>query len=123
VDLEFSGRHHSELTWHPLQKSGTNQLEIEVTNLWPNRLIGDEQLPDHADWVPLKDPITRNNGMGTRIETKAWPDWLLKGEDSPTGRLTFMTHKHYFADSPLLPSGLIGPAQLEFSEIKTDEKN
>lgn len=26
-------------------KPGTNQLEIKITNLWPNRLIGDEALP------------------------------------------------------------------------------
>jgi hypothetical protein len=59
-----------ELTGH-LQDSG-NQLEIEVTNLWPNRLIGDAQRL--ADARITKTNITKFDG-----------------------------------NSPLLPSGLLGP--------------
>ena len=31
-------------------KPGTNHLVVKVTNLWPNRLIGDEQLPPDCGW-------------------------------------------------------------------------
>lgn len=55
-------------------QEGTNELRIEVTNLWPNRLIGDERNPEH--------------------------------------RYTYTTFKHYTADSPLLPSGLLGPVRI-----------
>ena len=30
-----------------------NQLIIEVTNVWANRLIGDEQEPSDCDWIRL----------------------------------------------------------------------
>ncbi len=56
-------------------KPGINRLEVKVTNLWVNRLIGDAQ-PDTAD------------------------------------KYTFTTQALYKADSPLLPSGLLGPVRV-----------
>jgi alpha-L-rhamnosidase len=89
-------------------QSGRNLLEIEVTNLWPNRLIGDEQLPADAEWVSADfNGIT---GFGEKL--LRWPDWLLKGQQSPTGRRTFATWKLWTAKDKLLPSGLLGPVTL-----------
>jgi hypothetical protein len=89
-------------------KSGRNLLEIEVTNLWPNRLIGDEQLPADAEWVSADfNGIT---GFGEKL--LHWPDWLLKGQKSPAGRHTFATWKLWTAKDKLLPSGLLGPVTL-----------
>ena len=53
-----------------------NTLEIDVINLWPNRLIGDQRLPP-------EQRFTRTN----------------------TGQLTH--------DSPLMPSGLLGPVSIQ----------
>ena len=84
-------------------KPGINKLVIKVTNLWPNRLIGDEQLPPDVEW----------NGK----QLAAWPKWLLEGKPSPTGRLTFTTWHHWTKDDALLPSGLLGPVKLQTAEI------
>jgi hypothetical protein len=65
-----------------LLKPGENTLEIEVTNLWPNRIIGDLQ------------PGTTQRFTQTNITT-------------------------YRADSPLLPSGLIGPVTWEVDDEST----
>ena len=82
-----------------VQKSGNN-LEIEVANLWPNRLIGDEFQPPDAEY-------------GKDGNLLRWPDWLLKNEPRPSkGRYTFATWRHFTKDSPLLPSGLLGPVQI-----------
>jgi len=75
-------------------RKGKNTLEIEVVNLWANRLIGDEK-------KPYDGPVG-----------EAWPDWLLKGEKRTSGRYTFTTTRQYTQDSPLLPSGLIGPVRI-----------
>jgi len=56
-------------------KPGANRLEVKVTNLWVNRLIGDQQ-----------------------------PDAEKK--------YTYTTEAFYHADSPLLPSGLLGPVEV-----------
>jgi hypothetical protein len=60
-------------------KAGDNALEIQVTNLWVNRLIGDKQ-PDVAK------------------------------------KYTYTALEFYRADSPLLPSGLLGPVLILRSE-------
>lgn len=72
-----------------------NKLEIEVVNLWPNRLIGDEKLPDDG------------------IKNDTWPDWLVKGLPRTSGRFTFSTNRFYSKDSPLLKSGLVGPVTIK----------
>jgi hypothetical protein len=56
-------------------KPGSNEFKIEVTNLWVNRMIGDQQ------------------------------PWALK-------KYAFADFTPYKADSPLLPSGLLGPVRL-----------
>jgi hypothetical protein len=87
---------------------GDNDLEIRVTNLWPNRLIGDEQLPPENEYTQ-----TFSAGGYSSVGIKALPDWYLEGKPKPPGgRITFTTWKHYSADSPLLESGLIGPVRL-----------
>ena len=78
-------------------KEGENTLEIEFTNVWANRLIGDEQLAPDCDW---------RGGSLAKI-----PTWVEKGERSPTGRHTFTTWRHWKKDEPLLPSGLLGPVR------------
>jgi len=83
--------------------AGENRLEVQVTNLWPNRLIGDEQLPEDS----------RRNPDGT---LKAWPQWLLEGKPSPTGRQTFTTWRLWKKNDALLESGLLGPVRLVAAE-------
>jgi hypothetical protein len=88
-------------------REGANHLEIAVTNLWLNRMIGDEHLP--------LDCELRN---GTSIAR--WPDWLLQGKPSPAGRVTFSSWRSWTKDSPLLESGLLGPVTLQAEQLPDD---
>jgi hypothetical protein len=77
-----------------LKRKG-NRLDIEVANLWINRLIGDESFP----WDGVVDG--------------KWPDWLLNGTERKSKRYTFTTHHYYKSNDPLAESGLIGPVTMK----------
>ncbi len=81
-------------------KAGENTLQLRVVNLWINRQIGDEQLPEDCD----------RNKNGT---LKEWPAWVQEGKPSPTGRYTFGSWKLWKKDDKLAPSGLLGPVTLK----------
>ena len=87
-------------------KEGTNALEIEFTNVWANRLIGDEQEPPDCAFAqapyPGGDYLTR------------FPDWFKEGmETRPSkGRVCFTDWNYFKKDAKLVPSGLLGPVVL-----------
>jgi hypothetical protein len=92
-------------------RPGANALEVKVTSLWPNRLIGDEQHPDEDRFRPGAGGSGFASLSGGAIE--ALPEWYKRGEPKPrTARVAFATWKHYTKDSPLLASGLVGPVVL-----------
>ncbi|HYP17268.1 MAG TPA: hypothetical protein VEQ65_08655, partial [Opitutus sp.] len=98
-----------ELPADLLRPSG-NELEIEVTNVWANRLIGDEQEPADAEWG------RGHFGFGGPL--KKFPDWFLKGAPRPaSGRFTFTTWNYFTKDSALSPSGLLGPVTLQKTDV------
>lgn len=70
-------------------KTGENDLEIGVTNLWVNRLIGDAGLPKNRR-------LTKTN------------IYLQEGAR------TVKPYQGYCSKDPLVTSGLLGPVRLEF---------
>ncbi len=85
-------------------------LKIRVTNLWANRLIGDDvQFADDCEWTGDV------RGGAKEIGIKEIPQWVKDGRKSPTGRCTFTTWKHWDKNDKPLPSGILGPVTLRAS--------
>lgn len=90
-------------------KPGENTIDITVANLWVNRIIGDQQYPDDAEWTSDTGSTAKGQGLA------CIPDWVLKKSERPiTERKTFYAWKwpHLTKDKNLLPSGLLGPVSL-----------
>lgn len=90
-----------------LVHAGANTLEIAVTNLWTNRLIGDEFLPAENEYGIRDEQGNDPHGI-VRL-----PEWYREGKPKPPGgRVTFAAWKFYDKDEPLVASGLLGPVRL-----------
>ncbi|MFD1255255.1 glycosyl hydrolase [Mucilaginibacter terrae] len=88
-----------------LLKSKGNKIEIAVTNVWANRLIGDEQEPADMEWMP--------GHMNSGDFLKEFPSWFLNNQPRPSkGRYCFTTWNYFKKDSPLVSSGLLGPVRV-----------
>jgi len=97
---------------------GNNNLEIRVTDLWLNRMIGDEHLPVENEYEPYGSGMGGMGGFGSAIIKL--PDWYLEGRPKPAGgRITFATWQHYTKDSPLVESGLMGPVMLRSAIVRS----
>ena len=109
ADVEVNGQKYPSLVLRPFavdvtdvarNSGGRLLLKVKVTNLWTNRMIGDEKLPDDGMWRMLG---------GGKL-----PDWVAKGMPGPNGRRTFSSTRfsEYGSSGDLLPSGLLGPVVL-----------
>jgi hypothetical protein len=84
-----------------------NRLEIEITNVWANRLIGDEQEQPDAEWAP------GYSGFKAGYWLKQFPEWFVKDQPRPSeNRYCFTTWNYFTKDSLPVSSGLLGPVIL-----------
>ena len=92
-------------------KEGTNDLEIKIANRWVNRLIGDEH-------IPVEYSYDMGGSVFTKGALKDLPPWYYNEKVlKPPKRYTFTSWKHYEANSPLLPAGLMGPVKIKVFKV------
>ncbi|GHU99872.1 hypothetical protein FACS1894159_04610 [Bacteroidia bacterium] len=95
-----------EITKHV--KSGKNVIEIEATNTWNNRMIGDERYAPDAEYY---DPV--GSKFAGTFGLKQWPEWFFSGKPRPASkRIAFATWRVYKPDSPLHDAGIIGKVSI-----------
>lgn len=122
VDLGILWKRPYQVDVTDALQTGVNKLEVSVTTLWPNRLIGDEQLPDPDKFASGGGSSGREGLIGGYIEEL--PNWYKNGQPKPAnGRVAFTTWKHYTKNSPLVESGLIGPVKLFQAVLKPLESS
>ena len=120
AEVELNGKNLGVLWKPPFRcniskqaKAGKNHLVVRVTNLWPNRLIGDEQEPSDVKWgnESIWKASEPSGAVGRPLAEM--PAWLTAGQPRPSaGRHAFTPWNFYQKDSPLLPAGLLGPVQI-----------
>ena len=113
VGLSWIAPHNFNIT-STLQE-GRNSLEIQLTNQWTNRLIGDEKLPNQTNYQ-----VRRKKGFGPEDVGKdnKMPAWFRTNQPLPEGpRKTFSAYSFQKATDELLPSGLLGPVRIAASKI------
>ncbi|MGV8096849.1 MAG: glycosyl hydrolase [Mangrovibacterium sp.] len=92
---------------------GINKIEVCVTNLWVNRLIGDQQYPDDCEWTTETGSTAKGFGL------KKIPEWVVNNTPRPSlQRKAFVAWKWpHLEKKELLPSGLLGPVRI-ITEVK-----
>jgi hypothetical protein len=99
-------------------KAGKNTLQVEVTNLWPNRMIGDEFEPDDCIWSDVKyfNYVKPPAKIGRSLQEV--PGWVKNKTERPSkNRISFSTMDFFDKTDPLLPSGLLGPVKIMVEEV------
>ncbi|MBM3851949.1 MAG: hypothetical protein FJ399_02200 [Verrucomicrobia bacterium] len=89
-------------------RPGRNRIEIRVTSLWVNRLVGDLRHPDDNEWTSETGSTAPGQGL-VKI-----PDWVVQHTPRPSPeRRAFVAWRWlHLPKKSLLPSGLIGPVRL-----------
>lgn len=81
-------------------KAGENSITIDVTNLYPNRIIGDEYLSERYEY----------DEYGRIVKLPFW--YVNQQADSNRERVLFIPWKYYKKTDPLLEAGLLGPVRI-----------
>ncbi len=99
VGISWKAPHTLEVSSYIVK--GENNITIETTNQWTNRLIGDENFPKE-----------------TTYSRRHMPEWYLNNEPPPLKqRSTFTTFPFYKKGDPTIPAGLLGPVRLKSTKI------